>query len=607
MPKVRKDRKSVKKRKHASRNRNRDDEEDDCAAILAARRARARMRASRRGGAVAGGRGAGNRNLYEPLDYIRRLEDRDQNERNRGRFPGAPPPPAPPPPPPPSGLPFVNRGAEIDARLRRFVAPANFVGDNIDIPAPPLWMPNPAYVEPAPYDREAAVDAYLRRFPPRQAAAVGDAIDPVVDENPLLRGYNQYVAEQERLNLAANQPNEYAPGRRERRAARKAATAERNAVEGMEAEDMASQEQRRQQQSNEAATVISRRFRGQLGRGIVAGIRTRNMDAQRQRDEDAAAVAAAAEQRQRDEDARAEARRITRQQQEEQARVDSNVNRVGTQLNEMYAQAARQQADLLGRSAVVREAILPVVPATAPTPSTPLGMNLELVESGQANLEQLQAKEQGVPLGLGAFFAEDARLVEYVDAQRKRERREYRESETPEERQQRKAGKKGIKEAQKALEQTVERAQSQTQNVPEKAPNKRNNREVASQDTNRQVSNVMYAGTPGVNTRPRRNPTRWSNAPAAGAGAGAGAGANLFGHENLRSTSSSNLESAGTPLREFGRSTERTSPNTPRPAVASPQELQDTISTLTGLQEEDEVPDGQPDSPFWTQDPFGGN
>ena len=296
MPKVRKDRKSVKKRKHASRNR--DDEEDDCAAILAARRARARMRASRRGGVVAGGRGAASRNFYEPLDYMRRLADRDQNERYRGRFPGAPPaanaanapapapaPPVPPAPVPPAPAPAppafrpapvpvapvgplnvpplfelnrnYGRDQAINAYLERFppraanapavppIPPA--VGDAID----PLRAAN---------IREAAIDAYFRQFPrvvrpAREAgpvpqagpegrlAPVGDAIDPIVapvapledNENPLLRGYNQYVAEQQRLNLAANQPNEYALGRRERRerrAAREAVDAEYQAVGG---------------------------------------------------------------------------------------------------------------------------------------------------------------------------------------------------------------------------------------------------------------------------------------------------------------------------------------------------------------------------------------
>jgi hypothetical protein len=128
--------------------------------------------------------------------------------------------------------------------------------------------------------------------------AVGDAIDPVGDENPLLRGLNQYIAEQQQRNsagnLVANQPNEYASGRRERRAAREAATLARMNAEGMEAEDMASQQQRhrqQQQRSNEAATVISRRFRGQLGRGRVAAIRTQTADEQRRRDEDAAVAA----------------------------------------------------------------------------------------------------------------------------------------------------------------------------------------------------------------------------------------------------------------------------------------------------------------------------
>jgi hypothetical protein len=171
--------------------------------------------------------------------------------------------------------------------------------------------------------------------------AVGDAIDPVGGENPLLRGLNQYIAEQQRNsagNLVANQPNEYASGRRERRALREAATLARMNAEGMEAEDMASQQQRQQQQqqrSNEAATVISRRFRGQLGRGRVAAIRTQATDEQRRRDEDAAvaaeyrmmasgpsvqapAVDDVAVRRQLDANAREAARKIARAQQAEQ-------------------------------------------------------------------------------------------------------------------------------------------------------------------------------------------------------------------------------------------------------------------------------------------------
>ena len=245
MPKVRKDRKSVKKRKYASRTR--DDQEDDCAAILAARRARARMRTSRRGGTVAGGRGTDRRNLYEPLgaerdrrnfdDYIRRVAQDTQREQNRGRFPGGyaigdgappPPPPAPivppvppvPPPVPPAPVPppLPPRPSPMALPPRVPMFPRPQVGNAIDpeynfvfAPVPPPVAPLqqfPAF--PPLYEafarqamaREARADAAQRR---RQANAPvvpgpvgsyaigdGDAIDPPGGMVPFVQ--NQEVA-----------------------------------------------------------------------------------------------------------------------------------------------------------------------------------------------------------------------------------------------------------------------------------------------------------------------------------------------------------------------------------------------------------------------------
>ena len=339
------------------------------------------------------------------------------------------------------------------------------------------------------------------------------------------------------------------------------------------------------QRLNEAATVISRRLRGNHARGIVAGIRTRNMElADQQRQEQDA-------QRKRDEDARAAARRITQQQQEEQDRA--------------------------------RARLMPAPPvfvtATAPTPSTPLGMGFQQMVTGPLNLERLEAKEQGVGLGQGAFFAADQRDVEVAEAQRKRERREQRESETPEERRQRKADKKALtkaaKEAKIAEIQAQIREQERQQsliynpNSPDKPPDKRRGTATPSFQVDQPVSGRVIASRNIDMSRRNRQ---------ASSGAGAGAGAvnrNVFDDQPSPSTNPSNLGRVSTPLPGFrgslvdvsmsssisgslDSSVDSQRSNRSRPAVASPQELQDTISTLTNLEEEDVVPYGQPDSPF---------
>ena len=631
MPKVRKDRKSVKKRKYASRTR--DDEEDDCAAILAARRARARMRASRmpsssmnasrRGGAVAGGRGTGNRNLYEPLDYIRRVAQDTQREQNRGRFPGAPPPPPPVPPVPPPvppvppPVPPAPVLPPLPPRPRVPMFPRPQVGNAIDpeynfvfAPVPPPVAPLqqfPAF--PAHYEafarqamaREARPAAQQRRQAnaPAIPGPVGDAIDPPGGIVPFVQ--NQEVARappeldvyagmqlpgnfgrffrgnMPYVNMFPEFPMRGPPRPPEQQLMIEAEVPRAAAPRGGDLVDDVARDN-----------------------PLLRGFNEYVAEQERLNSEDSARIQARARyvvaerQRSIDEFARAEAARIAQRQVDEEAR-ERNINRVITQINERLGPAARQQADPLG-----------------------IGFGMEQLISGQANLDRLVSEEQGVGLGMGAFVADDQRTAEYVDAQRRRERREQRESETPEERQQRKTAAKETRKAEKdaakaasiaMIEAQIREKQRQQDlildpNSPEKSTDKRRGTATPSFQVDRQVSGAVLAST---NVTRRRRPSRW-DAPGAGAGAGAGAGRDqsYFDDQSSPSTSPGNLGRVSTPLSGFRGSlvdvsmspstsisgdldtsvdSQRSnrssrSSNVPRPTISPPEELQEVITDL---------------------------
>jgi hypothetical protein len=425
--------------------------------------------------------------------------------------------PAVPPPAPPEL--DVYAGMQLPGNFGRF-----FRGN---MPYVNMFPEFPMRGPPRPPEQQLMIEAEV----PRAAAPRGgDLVDDVARDNPLLRGFNEYVAEQERLELEA----------------------------------------------------ISARVQARARSVIDEG--------QRLIDENAREAARTIARLQQEEQAREEARRIPRLQ-EEQARVDSDVNRIITQIDETYGPAARQQADLLG-----------------------IGFGMEQLISGQENLDRLVSEEQGVGLGMGAFFADDQRTAEFLDAQRRRERREQRESETPEERQQRKTAAKETRKAEKDAATAARIAMIQAQisekqrqqdlildpNSPERFTYKRRGTATPSFQVDQPVSGAVLAST---NVTRRRRPSRWD---APGAGAGAGRDQSYFDDQPSPSTNPGNLGRVSTPLSGFRGSlvdvsmspstsisgdletsvdSQRSnrssrSSNVPRPTISPPEELQEVITDL---------------------------
>lgn len=630
MPKVRKNRKSVKKRKYASRTR--DDEEDDCAAILAARRARARMRASRRGGnaigdggAVAGGRGTDRRNLYEPLDYIRRVAQDTQREQNRGRFPGAPPPPPPAPivppvPPVPPPVPPAPVPPHLPPRPRVPMFPRPQVGNAIDpeynfvfAPVPPPVAPLQQFPAFPPLYEAFARQAMAREARPvaqrrRQANAPavpgpvggyaigdGDAIDPPGGIVPFVQ--NQEVARappeldiyagmqlpgnfgrffrgnMPYVNMFPEFPMRGPPRLPEQQLMIEAEVPRAAAPRGGDLVDDVARDNPLLRGFNEYVAAQ------ELENAAISA-----------RTQARARLVVDEGQRLIDQFTRSEAARIAQLQVDEEGR-DRNVNRVVTQINEMYGPAARPQAEPLG-----------------------IGFGTEQLISGQANLDRILADEQGVELGMGAFFADDQRTAEYVDAQRRRERREQRESETPEERQQRKTAAKETRKAEKDAAKAARKAMIEAQiretqrqqdlildpNSPERSTYKRRGTATPSFQVDQPVSGAALAST---NVTIRRRPSRWD---ASGAGAGAGRDQSYFDDQPSPSTNPNNLGRVSTPISGFRGSlvdvsmspstsisgdletsvdSQRSnrssrSSNVPRPTISPPEELQEVITDL---------------------------
>lgn len=148
--------------------------------LVAAARARARRRNIRRGGGAGGPPGGGPPGPYPPI-----LPPRPPPPQ----YGGGPPPPPPPPPNVPRQLPILVGPLNVPPLN---VPPLNVPPINVPpLNVPPLNVPPlnvPPLFELNPnYGRDQAIRAYLERFPPvprpPPPAPVGDAIDPLPAAN----------------------------------------------------------------------------------------------------------------------------------------------------------------------------------------------------------------------------------------------------------------------------------------------------------------------------------------------------------------------------------------------------------------------------------------
>jgi hypothetical protein len=471
-----------------------------------------------------------------------------------------------------------------------------------------------------------------------QAPLGGDLVDDVARENPLLRGYNQYVAEQERLNLAANQPNEYALGRRERRAAREAATAERNVIEAAAAqrrrdEALADEEQRQQVRAEQIAraTRIAQQQAEEAQRKSNQEERSRDFYAKATQDAFAKI----------DQLVQTESKAIRErlfdplrvqfaEAKEEQRLAFARTQEAKEEQRLLFSQNPFTREDVQPQPAIVTPS--PLSSIASPAPSTPLGISPDLAESGQANLAAIQEEERQRRASRKA----DAQLRAQIDEsdRQERERKDIRNAKDKQRREDKRVVELKRYNAQKDAEEEemAKRAAAPKQKPPSaaalmaQAANERAAKAVAKRNPSPTMaatpSPLTLSSPPPMSPSPMAVPKTskrtTGNTPSAQAGrevaaatgisknitarrpswadAGAGAGAvDAFGNEAKPPRDSSSLGQSR-PSINFGRS----GPSSPRPTIPSREEMQNVIDNTRGLRRTTSAPLAPAPSPAIT-------